>query len=236
VTGERRIEVHEDPAVAAGGRLAAAAGRGGHLVLAGGSTPRAAYEAAAASGVPWNRVTLWLGDERCVPPDDERANARMVREALLDRLPAPPRLEAPRCAPDLEAGADAYERALRVAFDGGPPRFELVLLGIGPDAHVASLFPGAPALDERERLAVGVREAGMEPFVPRVTLTLSALSASREVVVLVAGEGKAEAVARAFGGDDPGPGAPASLVRPEGTLTVMCDRAAAGRLAGAARG
>src|SRR5438045_6922230 len=99
------------------------------------------------------------------------------------------------------AGAEDYERELREAFGQEIPRIDLVLLGLGPDAHVASLFPGQPTLEVRDRLAVGVDEAGLEPYVPRVTLTLPVLNAGREVLFLVTGEDKAEAVRRAFAAD-----------------------------------
>jgi 6-phosphogluconolactonase len=219
--------VLDDPAAAVAERIAAVAGAGGHIALTGGSTPRAAYELAAAMDVDWSGCTLWFGDERCVAPTDELSNYGMVREALLDRLPGPPpavqRMEG-ELGPHVAAAA--YEQALRE----GPASFDILLLGLGPDAHCASLFPHDPALDERDRLVVGVEEAGMEPFVPRVTLTLPAINAAQEVVFLVAGEEKAPAAARAFGGA-PDRGAPASLVAPaSGRLTVLLDAAAAARL------
>jgi 6-phosphogluconolactonase len=223
--------VAEDPAALAADRLATAASAGGNIAMTGGSTPRAAYERLAAMQVDWSACTLWWGDERCVPPDDERSNFRLVREALLDRLtggsPQVRRIAGERGP---QEGADAYEADLREAFGEAPPQFELLLLGLGPDAHCASLFPGQPTLDERERLVVGVDRAGLAPFVPRVTLTLTAINAAREVLFLVAGAGKAAAVERAFAGK-PGRDAPASLVAPEsGALTVLLDPAAAERL------
>jgi 6-phosphogluconolactonase len=220
--------VAEDPAGLAAQRLAAAAGQGAQIALAGGSTPRAAYEKAAASGADWARATLWFGDERCVPPDHEHSNFRMVEEALLARLagpaPAVRRIEGERGPHE---AASLYERELREAFDGGLPELDLVLLGLGPDAHTASLFPNDPALGERERLAVGVDTPGMAPLVSRVTLTLPVVNAARQVTFLVSGEDKAEAVARAFS-DAADPAAPASLVRPlSGALTLLLDPAAA---------
>jgi 6-phosphogluconolactonase len=219
------LHVLDDPARAAAELLLDAARKGGHLVLAGGSTPRAAYERLA--GEDLGGATLWFGDERCVAMTDERSNYGMVRGALLDRLAGEPRAVHRIAGEDgPEAAADAYERELRDAFAGGPPAFDLVLLGLGPDAHTASLFPGQDTLRERERLAVGVAEAGLEPFVPRVTLTLPALGAARRVVVLVSGEGKADAVRRAFGPDrTPSLDAPASLLT--GRVTVLLDAAAA---------
>jgi 6-phosphogluconolactonase len=176
----------------------------------------------------WSLCTLWFGDERCVPPDDARSNYGLVRAALLDRLtggaPAVRRIPG-ELGPD--AGAAAYEQTLREAFGDGLPALDLVLLGLGPDAHCASLFPGDPALDVTDRLAVGVDPPGLDPFVPRVTLTFPVLNAAGEVVFLVTGADKAEAVARAFGGGGPGPSAPASLVAPAGTLTLLADAPAA---------
>jgi 6-phosphogluconolactonase len=128
-----------------------------------------------------------------------------------------------------DAAAGAYEALLREHM-GADPRFDLLLLGLGPDAHVASLFPGKPELEETGRFAAPVPLAGMEPQVPRVTLTLPVLNAAREVVFLVAGEDKAQAVARAFG-DPPDPEAPAAHVRPTaGSLFVVLDEPAASRL------
>ena len=223
--------VVDDPAAVAAARLAEAAAEGGHVALAGGSTPAAAYERAAAERADWSRATLWFGDERCVQPDDERSNYALARAALLERLPRPwpsvRRMEGER-GPD--EAATAYETALREAFGPrGIPQLDLVLLGIGPDAHCASLFPGKPALMVSDRLVVGVPEPGLEPWVPRVTLTLPVLNAAREVVFLATGAGKCEAVRRAFG-PEPDPGAPAGRVRPQsGRLTVLVDPAAAQR-------
>lgn len=219
--------VLQDPAGAAAERIAAVASAGGHIALAGGSTPRAAYEVVAAMDADWSGCTLWFGDERCVAPTDVLSNYAMVREALLDRLAGrPPAVQ--RIAGELgpHAAADAYDQALGEQLT----RFDLVLLGLGPDAHCASLFPHDPALDERRRLAVGVEQAGMEPLVPRVTLTLPAINSAKDVLFLVTGSDKAAAVARAFGGATDR-GAPASLVAPTaGTLTLMMDAAAAAQL------
>lgn len=230
------VLVLDDPAQATAERLVAAAGNGAHIALTGGSTPRTAYERAAEMDGDWSGTTLWWGDERCVGPDDERSNYGMARSALLERLggPAPTVRRIPgELGP--QAGAEAYERELREAFAGVPPALDLVLLGLGPDGHVASLFPHQPTLAERERLAVAVPEAALEPFVPRVSLTLRVINAARAVVFLVAGEEKADAVARAFGGE-PDPGTPASLVSPvEGLLQVLLDPPAASRLEGRGR-
>ena len=230
---EPEVTVLDDPAAEAAERLAAIADAGGHIALAGGSTPRRAYEQAAELDADWSHATLWFGDERCVPPDHEHSNFGMARRALLSRLgvgadaPEVRRMEGERGPGD---GADAYEEALREEFGDVEPRLDLILLGLGPDMHTASLFPGDSALAVEGRFAVGVETPGMAPLVPRITLTLDAINAGREVVFLIAGEDKAEAVARAFN-DAPGPHAPASLVRPHaGNLTLLLDPAAAAQL------
>jgi 6-phosphogluconolactonase len=228
-----RPVVTDDPAGTAAERIAGLLRPGAQMALAGGSTPRAAYGRLADMSLEWTGVGLWFSDERAVPPGDERSNYRMAKEALLDRLsqdgPEVQRIQGER-GPH-EAAAD-YEAALRerLGANGGTPSLELCLLGLGPDVHCASLFPRDPALEERDRLVVGVEAPGMEPMVPRVTFTLPMINACREVMFLVAGADKAEAVARAWAGP-PGPDAPASLVAPAtGELTVVMDAPAAARL------
>lgn len=225
------IEVLDDPAQRTAELLVTAAGAGGHVALTGGSTPGRAYAQAAQDGGDWSRATLWFGDDRCVGPGDERSNYRLARETLLEKLPEPGpvvhRIEG-ELGPD--PGAAAYEALLHEVFGEGMPALDLVLLGLGSDGHCASLFPGKPEVAERERLVVGVHEAGLEPFVPRVSFTLPLINAAREVAFLVVGAGKAEAVARAFGGD-PDPAVPASLVAPvNGELRVLLDAEAAAQL------
>jgi 6-phosphogluconolactonase len=225
------IRVVDDPGAEVAGLLVDIACAGGHVALAGGSTPRRAYELAAESDADLSAATLWLGDERIVPADDERSNARLAREALIDRLPEErrPRLMEVETALGPDAAAAAYEAALRETV-GNHPRLDLVLLGLGPDAHTASLFPGKPALQVSHRFVAGVPEPGMDPRVPRVTLTYPVLNAAREVVFLVAGADKAPAVRRAFG-DPPDDSAPAAHVRPgAGTLLVVLDEPAAAEL------
>ena len=231
----RDIEIVDDPAAIAAERIAAVVRRGGQIALAGGSTPRRAYELLAAMDLDWSDSELWLGDDRCVPPDHEHSNYKMVSDELVDRLPEDRR---PRVWHRIEGehgphdAADAFEAELRASFGETVewPVFDLILLGIGPDAHTASLFPNDDALAERRRWVVGVETPGMAPLVPRVTLTLPALDAARQVVFLISGADKADAVARAFG-DAPGLDAPSSLVKPtEGTLTVLLDEPAAARL------
>lgn len=221
--------VLKDPTIEAAERLAAAANAGCQIVLTGGSTPRVAYERLAAMNVDWSACTLWFGDERCVPSDDERSNFAMVRETLLDRLAVTPDVRRIAGERGPGEGATAYERELREAFGDALPRFDLILLGLGPDAHCASLFPDQPSLDERERFVVGIKRSGLAPWVPRVTLTLPVINAAHEVMFLVTGTEKAAAVERAFA-RGPDRGAPASLVAPtSGTLTVLLDPAAAER-------
>ena len=218
-----RIEVLDDPAAAVADLLLDAAAAGGHIVLTGGSSPRRAYEIAVQGD--WDAATVWYGDERCVPPDHEWSNHGMAEAALLSKLD--PRPEVMRMEGELghERGADRYEALVRERL-GDEPRWDLLLLGLGPDSHCASLFPGKPAVDVRDRLVVGVPEAGMDPQVPRISLTLPAINAARQIVFLVTGENKREAVRRAFG-EDPDPTSPAAHVRPvDGDLTVYLDPAA----------
>lgn len=229
------FEVVQDPARACAALMVGAAIGGGEIVLAGGSTPKATYEhfvdAVKAAGLDLGSSTFWIGDERCVDPDDERSNYHMIKQSLIDPLAGVTTVLVRRIQGELgaEAAADDYERELRAA---GPPSFDLVLLGIGPDGHTASLFPRQSTLREHERLVVAVPEAGLEPFVPRVSLTVKALTASQRIVFLASGESKADAIAAAFGAHaDPDPAVPASLLAPDAKLiTVLIDRAAAGRL------
>ncbi len=128
-----------------------------------------------------------------------------------------------------DAGAGAYEAEIRSRL-GGDPRWDLLLLGMGPDGHIASLFPRKPEVDETRRLVVGVPEAGMEPQVPRISLTFPAIDAARSVLLLITGAGKADTVARAFG-PSPDLALPVTRVRPRhGSLTVILDEAAAAKL------
>jgi 6-phosphogluconolactonase len=221
------VRIVDDPARVVADLLIDVACAGGHVALAGGSTPRRAYELAAQADADLSAATLWLGDERVVPRGDDRANARMVREALTDRIPEErrPRLMEVETELGPDGAAADYESRLREEL-GNHPRLDLVLLGLGPDSHTASLFPGKPALSETHRLVTAVPEAGMEPQVPRVTMTYPLLNTAREVVFLVSGADKAEALRRAFG-VPPDESSPAAHVRPgAGTLTLVLDQAA----------
>ena len=182
------------------------------LVLAGGTTPRRCYELLASRPVQWGRVTVLFGDERCVPPDDAESNFRMAREALLDRVfPASVHRIPGELGP--EEGARAYAAVVERV-----QPLDLVLLGMGPDGHTASLFPGHPELAV-DGWAVGVRDAPKPPP-DRISLTLQALRTARRVIFLVTGADKAEAVARARRGE-----VPAGLVE---QAEWLVDTAAAG--------
>jgi 6-phosphogluconolactonase len=230
------FEVVPDPGRACSALLVGAAASAGDIVLAGGSTPRAAYaefvEAARSVKLDLSRVTLWFGDERCVGPDDDRSNYWMVKETLLDKLDATTGLPTVhRIEGELGplAGADAYEQVLQNA---GPPHFDLLLIGIGPDGHTLSLFPDQATVSERSRLVVGVEHAGLEPFVPRVSLSFPGLALARKVVVLASGASKADAVAAAFGPDSkPDPHVPSSILAQfAAEITVLLDADAAAKL------
>ena len=205
-------------------------------VLSGGSTPRPLYERLAGEpygrGLPWERIHLFWGDERCVPPSDPRSNYGMVREVLLGRVPVPPENVH---FMDGEAGpahgAAAYEAELRRLFPGQRvPWFDLVLLGLGVDGHTASLFPGSPVLDVRDRLVVWDRPPDRGP--ERITLTLPVINQAGRILFLAVGEEKAGILARVLAPRDRDPGLPAVRVRPhQGELLWFVDRAAARRLA-----
>lgn len=221
------LEVVDDPARACADRLLEAARAGGHIGLTGGSTPREAYRLAAVDGDAWSGATVWFSDERCVPPEDERSNYGLVRDSLLTG--ASPNVVRMKGELGYDAGADDYERALR---DAGTPELDLLLLGMGPDGHLASLFPDQETLSVRDRLCVGVPQAGFKPFVPRISLTFTAIAAARRVLYLVTGSSKADAAAAAFGDHaKPDPHVPSSLL-PDLTdrITVLLDRDAAEKL------
>ena len=206
-------------AIAAGRRE----GRGVHLSLAGGTTPRAAYERLATLVESWEGVELWLGDERLVPPDDPESNYRLVAETLLE---AGALAHAVPTGGSAEEAASAYGREIRRRVPAGPdgaPELDLALLGLGEDGHVASLFPHSPLLEARGQVCVAVHDAPKPPP-DRVSLTLEVLRAARSIIVLAVGESKARAAAAALAGPDPG--VPASLLA-DGALELILDRAAA---------
>lgn len=191
------------------------------LGLAGGRTPDPIYrELASESSIDWHQVHVFFGDERAVPPDHPDSNYRTVRLGLLSRVPIPPRqvhrMEAERA--DREAAAREYERTL-------PPRLDVLVLGMGPDGHTASLFPGSAALDERHRLVVPV--VGPKPPAERLTITPPVIEAARKVAVIATGDEKAAMVARALEGPFAPKAVPAQLAR---RGVWFLDRAAAARL------
>jgi 6-phosphogluconolactonase len=209
------VDDSESAAQLASDRVAAAAASGGHIGLAGGRTPRRAYELLAARrGIDWSRVELWFGDERCVPPDDPESNYRLVAESLLPGAPGA-RVHRVDGRADPEAGAAAYAAEIRGVV------LDLALLGLGEDGHTASLFPGSPALDERTREAVAV--VAPKPPPRRITLTLPVFEAARSLVVLAVGDSKSAAVAAVLAGPDRR--YPASLL--PGRTELVVDRAAA---------
>ena len=190
------------------------------MALSGGSTPGPAYELAASLQPDWSATELWFADERCVDPEDERSNYRLVKERLLDSLERPPAVHRVVGELPSEQAADRYDSELEGV------ALELVMLGIGDDGHTASLFPGEAALEERERRAVAVHR----PDVARVTMTLPVLRGAPTVVFLVVGRDKAPAVSRALGAVAD-PAIPASLVRSDtGVTYAFLDRAAASAL------
>jgi 6-phosphogluconolactonase len=202
------------------------------IALSGGSTPRAVYERLGANpDLAWEQIEWCFGDERAVPPEHPDSNARMVRESLLrGGFCRPERVH--RIPAELPPGQAAleYQRSLRELFPGVPwPAFDLVLLGLGPDAHTASLFPHSPALRER---AAWVADNWVEKLTThRITLTFPAINAAHHIVFMVAGADKAAALRAALAEDSDVSATPARGVRPlHGTLAYLVDRAAAAQL------
>ena len=201
------------------------------LALSGGTTPRRLYARWAsvfADRIPWADVHVFWGDERFVPFDDQRSNYRMAKETLLDFVPCPAgNVHAMPTSPGTpESAAAAYEATLRRYFNDDRPRFDLLLLGLGPEGHTASLFPGSAALDETARWVLPVTVPADPPS--RLTLTLPALNAAAHIYVLVAGPDKATAVADVLSGSADVHLCPAAgLVPPHDGLVWWLDRDAA---------
>jgi 6-phosphogluconolactonase len=204
------------------------------VVLTGGSSPEGLYRLLASepyrNQIPWQRVHWFWGDDRFVPPDDSRSNAGAARRLFLDRVPAPPANvhPIPTDAANPDEAAGRYEAELRAFYgadrlDPGHPLFDVVLMGVGNDGHTASLFPGQPQADETKHWVVGVPHAGMEPFVPRVSLTLPALASTRDMLFLVTGKAKRDILSRLLAGAD----LPAARAHSQGDLVWLVDRDAA---------
>ena len=196
----------------------------GHVTLTGGTTPARAYELAAELRPDWSSAELWWGDDRCVPPEHEWSNYGLARRTLLDRIAVQPAV-VHRIQGELgaERAAEEYDRELEGV------TLDLVLLGMGSDGHIASLYPHAPGLAERERRAIPA-EAKLEPLVDRVTMTIPVFESAPLVLFFVAGAERADAVRRAFA-DAPSEATPASLVRSRnGETVVILDPAAAQEL------
>jgi 6-phosphogluconolactonase len=204
------------------------------VCLTGGSSPLGLYrllaQAPQRNEVPWERVHWFIGDDRFVPPSDPLNNMSAARRAFLDSVPVPRQNihPMPTEANDPDTAARRYEAELKQfygaeRFDPGRPLFDLVLMGLGPDGHTASLFPNSPALEERQRWVVGVAKAGAEPFVPRVTLTFPALASTREMLFLVDNLDKRQILGRVLAGED----LPAHRAHAQGDLVWLIIRAAA---------
>lgn len=199
------------------------------IALCGGNTPAAAYRLLNGEHLPWNRVDVVLGDERWVPATDPASNARLLAETLLAAdgpgagarfHPVPTQLDSP------EASVQAFEQYVRQLCPGDPPVFDVMLLGLGEDGHTASLFPGTPACRERERAVTIGAGKGLE----RITLTAPVLSAARQVIVLVSGAGKRQALQRLLDPAESAERTPAKLVQPHRPVLVLADADAAAGL------
>ena len=210
-------------AIASRGRFSAA--------LSGGSTPVPFYSLLAQAPfrekVPWSKVHLFFGDERCVPLDHADSNYRMVRELLLDKIPIPDAnvYPIPVGSVDARTAATLYEKTLRKSFDLGKrqiPRFDLMLMGMGKDGHTASLFPGSTALEATEQLVVAnhVEQLGVD----RVTLTAPVINEAANVVFLISGRAKAKVLQEVLEGDYDPNRLPTQLIQPrDGKLLFITD-------------
>jgi 6-phosphogluconolactonase len=204
------------------------------VCLTGGSSPLGLYrllaENPSRNEVPWARVHWFMGDDRFVPESDPLSNMGAARRTFLDSVSAPPQNihPIPTAASDPADAARRYADELKQFYgadrlDQGRPLFDLVLMGLGPDGHTASLFPHSTELEERQRWVVGVPKAGMEPFVPRVTLTFPALASTREMLFLVDSANKRQILGRVLAGED----LPAHRAYAQGDLVWLIIRAAA---------
>jgi 6-phosphogluconolactonase len=209
-----------------GGRIA--------ICLTGGSSPKRLYALLATEAyrdrIPWDRVHWFIGDERFVPVADPLNNMAMARKIVLDAYAPRPNIHPiPTDAGSPDESAGRYARELKAFYgsdqlDNGRPLFDLVLMGMGPDGHTASIFPDYPAMNEIEKWVVGVPKANVEPFVPRVTLTLPVLASCREMLFEVAGPDKRAILTRVLSGEN----LPAGRARSNGETVWLVDQAALG--------
>lgn len=236
--GKRKIITVADPAAlakSAADRLSARVSENNGRIavcLTGGSSPRQLYALLATDAyrdkIPWDRVHWFIGDERFVPADDPRNNMSAARQIFLDECAPTENVHAiPTDADDPSVSAEQYAEELKSFYganniESDRPLFDLVLMGVGPDGHTASLFPSYPALEETSHWVVGVPKANVEPFVPRVTLTLPALGSCREMLFEVAGTDKRAILTRVFGGEN----LPANRARSSGETVWLVDQAA----------
>ncbi len=235
---QRKIITVADPAAlaktAADRVLARMSANNGRIAicLTGGSSPKKLYQLLATQTyrgkIPWDRVHWFIGDERFVPASDSRNNMSMARAAFLDQCaPAANIHPIPTDAANPDEAARRYGRELQSyygadEFSSASPLFDVVLMGVGPDGHTASLFPGYPAIEENRRWVVGVPQAHVEPFVPRVTLTLPALASCREMLFEVAGAEKRAILTQVLGDEN----LPANRARSAGETVWLIDKAA----------
>jgi 6-phosphogluconolactonase len=202
------------------------------ICLTGGSSPKQLYRLLATDAyrnrIPWSRVHWFIGDERFVPINDSLNNMVMARKIFLDECAPRANIHAiPTDVASPDESARRYEDELKSFYgagrlDSAKPLFDLVLMGVGPDGHTASLFPGDPAVDESERWVVGVAKAHVEPFVPRVTLTLPALASCHEMLFEVSGAEKRTVLTRVLGGEN----LPANRAQSTFETIWLVDRAA----------
>jgi 6-phosphogluconolactonase len=235
---QRKIIMVADPAALAKAaadrvlaRISANSGRIA-ICLTGGSSPKKLYQLLATetyrSRIPWDRVHWFIGDERFVPTSDSRNNMSMARAAFLDQCaPAASIHPIPTDTANPDEAARRYERELQSFYgadelSSAKPLFDVVLMGVGPDGHTASLFPDYPAVDETRRWVVGVPQAHVEPFVPRVTLTFPALGSCREMLFEIAGSEKRAILARVLEDEN----LPANRARSAGETVWLVDKAA----------
>jgi len=204
------------------------------VALSGGDTPRRTYELLAQEPfrdlVPWQNTHIFWGDERCVPANDLRSNARMAHQALLDHVPVPQHQVHPMvCDRSPQEAAVAYEALLHGFFAAGSPRFDMILLGLGENGHTASLFPGTPVLEEPQRWVAEVYVA--EEGLHRLTLTASAINQAALVVFLVSGYAKDPILRKVLEETQNPGGIPARMIKPaDGKLLWLVDRDAASLL------